>query len=323
MSEAGSASNDGAAGGARPVFLGAEVWDGEGEGAASGSRSELESPGAVILPVPYDRSSSWKKGADRGPRALLEASAHVELYDIQTEGEPWLRGIETADPVACDGPPDELAGLVRGRVAQVLERGALPIVLGGEHSVTIGAVEAVAEASRAAGRSFSVLQVDAHADSRESYHGSRYNHACVMARAREHGPIVQVGIRAIDASERPGLDEERVVWAHEIAAARTAGGTDWMDRAIDGLAEDVYLTIDLDAFDPSLVPATGTPEPGGLEWYEVNELVRRLVARRRLVGFDVVELLPLPGDHASDFLAAKLVYRVLAEAWAGKAPAGA
>jgi len=199
----------------------------------------------------------------------------------------------------------------------VFERGALPIVLGGEHSVTIGAVEAAATASDAAGRSFSVLQVDAHADTRESYHGSRYNHACVMARAREHGPIVQVGIRAIDASERPGLDEDRVIWAHEIAAARARADTGWMDRAIDGLVDDVWLTIDLDAFDPSFVPATGTPEPGGLDWYEVNALVRRLVARRRLVGFDVVELLPQPGQHASDFLAARLVYRVLAEAWAG------
>ena len=198
-----------------------------------------------------------------------------------------------------------------------VERGALPIVLGGEHSVTIGAVEAAATASDAAGRSFSVLQVDAHADTRESYHGSRYNHACVMARAREHGPIVQVGIRAIDASERPGLDEDRVIWAHEIAAARARADTGWMDRAIDGLVDDVWLTIDLDAFDPSFVPATGTPEPGGLDWYEVNALVRRLVARRRLVGFDVVELLPQPGQHASDFLAARLVYRVLAEAWAG------
>lgn len=298
-----------------PVFLGAEVWEGRGKGA--GSDPETADAAAVILPVPYDLSSSWRKGADRGPRALLEASAYVELYDIETDGEPWLRGIETATPVICVDPPEELARLVRERTAGVMARGALPIILGGEHSVTIGAVEAAAEASEAAGRSFSVLQVDAHADTRESYHGSRYNHACVMARAREHGPIVQVGIRAIDAEERPGLDEERVFWAHDIAASRRRNDTEWMDRAIDGLVDDVYLTIDLDAFDPSLVPATGTPEPGGLEWYEVNELVRRLVARRRLVGFDVVELLPQPGHHASDFLAAKLVYRVLAEAWAG------
>lgn len=296
-----------------PAFLGDEVWEGEGKGAGSVPGPERGNPAAVILPVPYDLSSSWMKGADRGPRALLEASAYVELYDIETESQPWLRGIETAAPVECEEPPEELTRLVHRRVAEVLGRGAMPVVLGGEHSVTIGAVEATAAASKAAGRAFSVLQVDAHADTRDSYHGSKYNHACVMARAREHGPIVQVGIRAIDPSERDGLDEDRVLWAHEIAAARATGDSGWMDRAIDGLVDDVYLTIDLDAFDPSLVPATGTPEPGGLEWYEVNELVRRLVARRRLVGFDVVELLPQPGHHASDFLAAKLVYRVLAE----------
>jgi len=310
------AASDAASEAAWPAFLGDEVWAGEGKGAGSATAPELEAPAAVIVPVPYDLTSSWMKGADRGPRALLDASAYVELYDIETDSEPWLRGIETAPPVECDQPPEELARLVRRRVAAVFARGALPIVLGGEHSVTIGAVEAAAAASEAAGHAFSVLQVDAHADTRESYHGSKYNHACVMARAREHGPIVQVGIRAIDASERDGLDETRVIWAHDIAAARGRGDTAWMDRAIDGLVDDVYLTIDLDAFDPSLVPATGTPEPGGLEWYEVNELVRRLVARRRLVGFDVVELLPRSGHHASDFLAAKLVYRVLAEAWA-------
>ena len=291
-----------------PKFLGDEVWEGEGKGQGSVPGPELDDPAAVIVPVPYDLTSSYKKGADRGPRALLAASAYVELYDIERDYEPWLRGIETAPPVECDGPPEELAQLVRGRISGVFDRGALPIVLGGEHSVTIGA---------AAGRSFSVLQVDAHADTRESYHGSKYNHACVMARAREYGPIVQVGIRAIDGSERAAMEEERVVWGHDIEAARASGDTAWMDRAIDGLVDDVYLTIDLDAFDPSLVPATGTPEPGGMLWREVNELVRRLVARRRLVAFDVVELLPQQGHHASDFLAAKLVYRVLAEAWAG------
>ncbi|MDH3297420.1 MAG: agmatinase [Gemmatimonadota bacterium] len=296
-------------------YLGDDVWVGRGKG--SGSEPEKDGAAAVIVPVPYDLTSSWRKGADQGPRALIEASAYVELYDIETDSEPWLRGIETSAPVVCDGTPERMSSMVRERVEEILSRGALPIVLGGEHSVTIGAVQAAAAASKSAGRSFSVLQVDAHADTRESYHGSTHNHACVMARAREHGPIVQVGIRAIDAEERPGLDERRVVWAHDIAAARGAPSRDsWMDRAVDGLAEDVYLTIDLDAFDPSQVPATGTPEPGGLDWYEVNDLVRRVARARRIVGFDVVELLPMPGHHASDFLAARLVYRVLAEIWA-------
>lgn len=296
------------------MYLGEDVWVGKGKG--SGSDPEIESPAAVILPVPYDLTSSWRKGADGGPSAMLEASTYVELYDIETDSEPWLRGIETASPVLCDGAPELMSLMVRERVTDVLARGALPIVLGGEHSVTIGAVEAAAAASSAAGREFSVLQIDAHADTRESYHGSTHNHACVMARAREHGPIMQVGIRSIDAEERPGIDESRVVWAYEIAAARGASHEAWMNRALEGLAEDVYLTIDLDAFDPSQVPATGTPEPGGLDWYEVNNFIRRVARSRRIVGFDVVELLPMPGHHASDFLAAKLVYRVLAEIWA-------
>jgi agmatinase len=296
------------------MYLGDEVWVGKGKG--SGSDPEVDSAAAVILPVPYDLTSSWRKGADRGPAALIDASAFVELYDIETDSEPWLRGIETAAPVLCDGTPELMSSMVRERVSDVLSRGALPIVLGGEHSVTIGAVQAAAAASEAAGRPFSVLQIDAHADTRESYHGSTHNHACVMARAREHGSIVQVGIRSIDAVERPGLDESRIVWAHQIAAARGGSHDAWMKRALEGLAEDVYLTIDLDAFDPSQVPATGTPEPGGLDWYEVNNFIHRVARSRRIVGFDVVELLPLPGHHASDFLAAKLVYRVLAEIWA-------
>lgn len=283
-----------------PPFLGEEAVPAQPSTAA-----------AAILPVPYDRTSTWRKGADRGPSALLEASATVELYDIETASEPWRRGIATLAPVLHDGGPEELAELVRARVAEILERGALPVVLGGEHSVTIGAVEAVTDAFPGAG----ILQVDAHGDTRESYEGSTHNHACVMARARERGPVVQVGIRAVDASEMERLDPERVFWAHAIARR---GDDGWMDEVVELLPERVYLTIDLDAFDPSLLPATGTPEPGGLGWYQVNELVRRVARRRRIVGFDVVELLPVPGEHASEFIAAKLVHRVLAEVLAAR-----
>lgn len=278
-----------------PPFLGEDAAPADPSGAA-----------AMILPVPYDLTSTWRKGADRGPAALLEASGTVELYDIETASEPWKRGIATLPPVLHDGGPEELAEVVRHRVAGILERGALPVVLGGEHSVTIGAVEAVTEAFPGAG----ILQLDAHGDTREAYEGSTHNHACVMARARERGPIVQVGLRAVDASEMDRLDPERVFWAHAIARR---GDDGWMDEVVALLPEQVYLTIDLDAFDPSLLPATGTPEPGGLGWYQVNELVRRVARRRRIVGFDVVELLPIPGQHASDFVAAKLVHRVLAE----------
>ncbi|MDT8436915.1 MAG: arginase family protein, partial [Gemmatimonadota bacterium] len=196
---------------AHPPFLGEEAAPADPSVAA-----------AAILPVPYDLTSSWKKGADGGPAALLAASATVELYDIETASEPWKRGIATLPPLRHDGGPEELAARVRGAVAEILARGALPVVLGGEHSVTIGAVEAATEAFPGTG----ILQIDAHGDTRDSYEGSTHNHACVMARARERGPIVQVGIRAVDASEMEGLDPARVFWAHDIAAR---GDDGWMD----------------------------------------------------------------------------------------------
>ena len=264
---------------------------------------------AAILPVPYDATSTWKKGADRGPAAILEASTQVELYDVESDTEPHLHGIVTLKPLTVDGPPEAMADAVQARVAGILRQDQLPVILGGEHSVTIGAVRAAAEAFP----ELSVLQIDAHADTRESYEGSPCNHACVMARARELCPIVQVGIRSLDASERPHLDEERVFWAHEIG-----DGDRWMERAVSLLGPQVYVTIDVDGFDPSLMPATGTPEPGGMSWQQVTGLLGAVAASRRVVGFDVVELLPQPGDHACDFLAAKLVHRFLAMIFAAR-----
>ena len=267
--------------------------------------------GAVVVPVPYDGTSTWQKGADAGPGALLEASAAVELYDIETAREPWRDGIRTLPALDVPPDPEGMSSVVRDTVAAILDGGELPVVLGGEHSVTIGAVDA------AAGRfdDLTVLQIDAHADTREEYEGSSRNHACVMARARERCPIVQVGIRAVDASEMPGLDPARVFWAHDIAGA---ADDSWMDEVAGLLTGHVYVTIDLDAFDPSFIPATGTPEPGGLEWYPVNRLLRRVARASRVVGFDVVELLPAEGHHSSAFAAAKLVYRFLAEIGAAR-----
>lgn len=266
--------------------------------------ADPERAAVAILPVPYDGTSTWKKGADRGPEAILEASTQVELYDIETDTEPYLHGIASLDPVTESSSPEAMADAVEARVAAIFERRQVPVVLGGEHSVSIGAFRAAA----ARFPNISVLQIDAHGDTREEYEGSSCNHACVMARARELGPIVQVGIRAVDASEVPELDRRRVFFAHQIARADSM----WMDRVTHLLTDDVWVTIDLDAFDPSIVPATGTPEPGGLDWYQVTGLISRVARWHRIVGFDVVELMPRDGEHASDFLAAKLVYRVLA-----------
>jgi agmatinase len=278
-----------------PNFLGLDPSD-----------SDLDTATAVILPVPYDATSTWKKGADRGPGAILRASTAVELYDIPTRSEPWRQGIATLPPIHCGTGPEKLAAQVEAAVDQHMQSGRLPIVLGGEHSVSIGAI-------RAAARRFpnlTVLQVDAHADTRESYEGSTCNHACVMARAREVASIVQVGIRSVDVSEIPGLDPDRVFWAHDIVAD---GSDDWIATVSELLTDHVDLTVDLDGFDPSVVPATGTPEPGGLSWRHVERLVQRVAHHRTIVGFDVVELLPHEAHWASDFLAAKLVHRILAE----------
>lgn len=272
-------------------------------------RRDPDTARASILPVPYDRTSTYAKGADRGPAAILEASHQVELLDVESGREPTRRGVLTLRPVEVEAGPERLADVVRAAVGAELDAGRLPIVLGGEHSVSIGAIEAAAARVPELG----ILQVDAHADTRESYHGSTHNHACVMARAREHGPIVQVGIRSLDSSELERLDRDRVFFAHDIAAARgTPHAAHWMDAAVARLPEHVYLTIDLDGLDPSILPCTGTPEPGGLLWHEVTELVQRLAASRRVVAADVVELCPMPPMHASDFVAARLVHRLLA-----------
>jgi agmatinase len=256
----------------------------------------------VIVPVPYDQTSTWVKGADKGPDAIIKASANVELYDIETDSQPYLNGIFTDEAVPVDLDPAEMVGAVKQRVQGHLTNHKLAIVVGGEHSVSVGAVQAYVD--RYPG--LSVLQLDAHTDLRDEYEGSRYNHACVMARVRELCPIVQVGIRSMDVSEKPALGQGRVFFAEDIHDNRA-----WIDKVVARLTEQVYLTIDLDVFDPSIMPSTGTPEPGGLRWYDVLALLKAVCRRKTVVGFDVVELCPVEGNWAPDFLAAKLVYKIL------------
>jgi agmatinase len=277
----------------------------------------------AVIPVPYDGTSTWQKGADRGPDAIVAASAQVELHDIETSSEVFRVGIHTERPVLEGRSPERMTEAVRERVSAALGASRFPVLLGGEHSVSLGAVQACV----ARFPDLSVLQLDAHTDLRAEYHGSRFNHACVMARVKELCPIVQVGIRSADASERTGLDERRVFYGESIASAsaraRRAAGVGrellrgrWMRQALRLLTGRVYLTVDLDVFDPSVVPSTGTPEPGGLDWYEVTAFLRLVLERREVVGFDVVEL--CPGDNpASDFLAAKLVYKLLSYRFRG------
>ncbi len=260
---------------------------------------------AVVLPVPFEATTTFGKGTAAGPRAVLEASQQVELYDEELRTEPCRVGIATADPVDVTGIPEEVLARVEERVATIAGEGKLPLVVGGEHSITPAAVRGVGRYHK----DITVVQLDAHADLREEYDGTRYSHACAMARVREHFPAVQVGIRSLSQPEAEWIarDGLPVFYAHDIAR-----GGNWAEKAIASIATDwVYVTIDVDVFDLSLMPDTGTPEPGGLGWYEVTDFLCRLTARKRAVGFDIVELAPVEGRRSSDFLVAKLLYKCI------------
>lgn len=264
--------------------------------------SNQENAGIIIIPVPYDATSTWGKGADKGPDAVISASANMELYDIETGTEVYKRGIYTDNPVTEKASPEQMVKAVYSRISGVLEKGKFPVLIGGEHSVSIGSIQAFARHYSG----LSVLQLDAHSDLRDEYEGSSNNHACVMARAREVAPVVQVGIRSMDSEELSAMDAGRVFFAHQINENDA-----WMDKAVSMLSDHVYVTIDLDVLDPSIMPSTGTPEPGGMGWYQVLRFLERVIDRKKLVGFDVVELCPSPSAKAPDFLAAKLIYRLL------------
>jgi len=262
----------------------------------------------VIIPVAYDGTSTWRKGADKGPRAIIEASANMELYDIETGSEVYKRGIFTEEPIAGEISTTEMIETVAEMVKYHLERDKFTVVIGGEHSVSVGSIKA----HRGQYANLTVLQLDAHADLREEYNGSKYNHACVMARVKELCPIVQVGIRGMDYSEKDSMDSSKTFFARDIY-----DNTDWIKKVVSRLSGDVYITIDLDVFDPSIMPSTGTPEPGGLLWYDVLALLKAVSEKKNIVGFDVVELCPDGRNKAPDFLAAKLIYKLLSYKFGG------
>jgi agmatinase len=264
--------------------------------------SNPEDAAIVIIPVAYDGTSTWLKGADNGPTAILEASANMELYDIETDSEVYKRGIFTEETIGGEISTKEMIEIVTETTKYYLEKDKFIIVIGGEHSVSIGSIKVHA----ARYDNLTVLQLDAHSDLREEYNGSKYNHACVMARVKELCPIVQVGIRSMDYSEKRSIDTSRTFFAKDIY-----DNTDWIKKVISKLSDNVYITIDLDVFDPSIMPSTGTPEPGGLLWYDVLALLKAVAAKRNIVGFDVVELCPDEKNKAPDFLAAKLIYKLL------------
>ncbi len=256
----------------------------------------------VILPVPYDETSTWMKGADKGPDAILEASLNLEFYDIETDSEVHKKGIFTLEPLLEKSSPEVLVNSVRNKVSFLLSEKKFPVIIGGNHTISIGAIRAFSEVTD----DFSVLQLDAHSDLRQEYEGSSFNHACAMARAREYAPVIQVGIRSMSAEELPSAERGRIFFAHELYYNKNL-----YTKAIDLLSKNVYITIDLDVFDPSLIPSTGTPEPGGPEYFEIMHFLREVAKRKNIIGFDVVELCPNPLNKMPDFVAAKVIYQLL------------
>jgi agmatinase len=256
----------------------------------------------IIVPVPYDETSTWMKGADKGPEAILQASVNLEFFDVETMSEAHLAGIHTIEPVLEKGTPLELVNAVHDKVISLLSENKFPVIIGGNHTVSIGAFKAFSESYK----NISILQLDAHGDLRQVYEGSEYNHACAMARAREYAPVVQVGIRSMSVEELPYYEKDRMFFSHELFYNKDLYG-----KAIDKLSENVYITIDLDVFDPSLIPSTGTPEPGGPAYIELLHFLRDVINSRNVVGFDVVELCPSPTNKAPDFIASKIIYQLL------------
>ncbi|HEX4002831.1 MAG TPA: agmatinase [Candidatus Acidoferrales bacterium] len=277
-------------------------------GGLSEEHSQYETSRAVIFPVPLERTTTYEHGTRNGPAAILKASQNMELYDEELELEPYKEiGIHTLPPIdTMDGTLDEVITELFTAQCGLLDDDKFPVALGGEHSITPPLVSAVTKKYK----NLSVLQIDAHADLRDEYQGNPASHACAMRRVLEFCPAVQVGIRSLCVEEAQAIPHLRtkVYWANDIVRAPLKS---WIAKVLTDLSPNVYLTIDLDGFDPSIIPATGTPEPGGLDWHQVTSLIRAVAQHKKIVGMDVVELMPLPGEHASDFLAAKLIYKSL------------
>ena len=259
----------------------------------------------VVLPIPLDRTTSYVAGTRNGPREILVASSHMELYDEEVGGEPVDAGLYTLPEMEL--PFEDLADVMAEveRVSgELFDLGKFPFVLGGEHSITPAIVAAAAR--RHPG--LTVLQLDAHADLRDRFMGTRFNHACAMRRTLEHARCVQVAVRSLSADEARAIPTLNTTVFYDLDMRTNPA---WIDRVVDALADPVYVTIDCDALDPAIMPAVGTPEPGGLSWPETTRLLRAVFERRTVVGCDLVELCPMPGNVAPTFLCARLVNKIV------------
>lgn len=265
--------------------------------------ARLDDAQVVLIPVPYDGTSTWQKGADKGPDAFLNASENMELFDIETRSEPYKKGVYLAPAVTENSSPEKMVETVHKITKNYIKQDKFVTLFGGEHSISIGSIRAFNECFD----DLTVLQIDAHADLRETYEGSKCNHACAVYEASQKTKLIQVGIRSMDISEVDNMIEDQTYFAEDISIS-----DDWVDDSINQMTENVFITIDLDAFDPSILPSTGTPEPGGLLWYETLDYLKKVFKKKNVVGFDIVELCPNENEKSSDFLAAKLYYKMLA-----------
>lgn len=264
--------------------------------------ASAEKAAVYLQSIPYDGTSTWGKGANNGFDAFLDAAENMELYDIETDSEVYKQGVYIIPAIKEDSSAEAMFNAVYQSTKNLLNTNKFLTFFGGEHSVSIGIIKAFYEKYP----DISVLQLDAHADLRESYLGTKYNHACAVHDASKNTNLIQVGIRSMDVCEKKFINKNKVFFAEDIYQTN-----DWMEKAIALMSDKVYLTIDLDVFDPSIMPATGTPEPGGLDWNTTIRFLKKVFQNKQVLGFDIVELAPIEGFKAPQFLASKLYYKLL------------
>jgi agmatinase len=293
---------------AKPPFEYDRIVPGDFAGSAP---TDFDNARVVILPVPLDRTTSYVPGTRTGPHEILVASSHMETWDEETETDVHDIGIVTLPEMDLPFPTmEEVMREIQRVAGEIVGRGKFPVILGGEHSITPAVVAAVA----ARHANLSVLQIDAHGDLRDSFKGARHSHACAMRRTLEHARCTQVGIRSLSPEEVAAIPSLKTTIFYDFNMRRDDA---WIDRVVETLGNDVYITIDCDGLDPAIMPAVGTPEPGGLSWYEALGLLRRVIERRNVVGCDIVELCPMAGNVGPNFLCAKLVYKILSYRFGG------
>jgi agmatinase len=267
--------------------------------------SNLQQAKIVILPVPYDSTSEWRGGSRHGPQAIIDASQYLELYDLELDREIYKVGICTlpeVEPLLSN--PQDMIDRVYQVIKGLIQEEKFVVLLGGEHSLSLGAVRAFEEAFPR----LSVLQLDAHADLRDAYLGTKYSQACVMRRIFELCPISQVGVRSLSWEEKQFLTQNKLkpIYMSDLALNKAS-----IDQIVDSLSEDVYITIDVDVLDPSVMPAVGTPEPDGMSWRQILDIIESVALHRHVVGFDLMEFCPGEGPGSCAFLLAKLAYKLI------------